>query len=247
MVRGNTKDKEDDIGQFEELGRLTGELAHEIKNPLSTIKVNLKLAAEDLETAKSQSEGSQSGQHLTRALRKIAVIQREADRLEQILEAFLRYFDRAEPQKAGVDINDLVGDMVDFYSPQAQSHSITVRLGLSAKPLICKIDADMLKQVMLNLFLNAQQAISTGGELIVKTARRKRYARIQVSDTGCGISPDKLPKIFDAYYSSRPGGSGLGLATARKIVEAHNGSISVDSEPGKGTSFTIELPLQQDE
>ncbi len=244
MVRGKIKDREDNLREFEELGRLTGELAHEIKNPLSTIKVNLKLTAEDLEAAKSQAEGTQSVQHLTRALRKIAVVQREAGRLEQILEAFLRYFDRAEPQKASVDINDLVGDMVDFYSPQAQSHSITVRLGLSAEPVICKIDADMLKQVILNLFLNAQQAISTGGELIVRTARRKGYAQIQISDTGCGISPDKLPKIFDAYYSSRPEGSGLGLATVRKIVEAHNGSISVDSEPGKGTSFTIELPLQ---
>ncbi len=244
MVRPKIKDREDNRREFEELGRLTGELAHEIKNPLSTIKVNLKLTAEDLETAKSQAEGAQSVQHLTRALRKIAVVQREAGRLEQILEAFLRYFDRAEPQKASVDINDLVGDMVDFYSPQAQSRSITVRLGLSAEPLICKIDADMLKQVILNLFLNAQQAISAGGELIVRTARREGYAQIQISDTGCGISPDKLPKIFDAYYSSRPEGSGLGLATARKIVEAHNGSISVDSEPGKGTSFTIELPLQ---
>jgi len=222
-------------------------IAHEIKNPLSTLKINLKLAAEDLETAKSQAGGSQGGQHLTRALRKIAVIQREAGRLEQILEAFLRYFDRTEPQKASVDMNALVSDMVDFYSPQAQSHSITVRLGLSGEPLICRIDADMLKQVMLNLFLNAQQAISTGGELIVRTTRRKGYAQIQISDTGCGISPDKLPRIFDAYYSSRPGGSGLGLATARKIVEAHNGSISVDSEPGQGTSFTIELPLQQNE
>ena len=105
----------------------------------------------------------------------------------------------------------------------------------------------MLKQVILNLFINAQQAISPprrNGELMIRTARQKQYAVIQISDTGSGIAPDKLPHIFDAYYSSRPQGSGLGLPTAKKIVEAHNGTIEVDSEQTKGTSFTIKLPIQ---
>ena len=102
----------------------------------------------------------------------------------------------------------------------------------------------MLKQAILNLFINAQQAMSDGGELIIRTDRRTEYAQIQISDTGSGIEPDKLNKIFDAYYSSRPQGSGLGLPTAKRIIEAHNGTISVDSEPEKGTLFTIKLPLQ---
>ena len=134
--------------------------------------------------------------------------------------------------------------MIDFYSPQTHSRSITVRQSLHNEPLICKVDADMLKQVILNLFINAQQAMSEGGELMIRTGRQKTDAIIQISDTGSGIAPDKLPHIFDAYYSSRPQGSGLGLPTAKKIVEMHNGTISVDSEPGKGTSFTIKLPLQ---
>ena len=104
----------------------------------------------------------------------------------------------------------------------------------------------MLKQVILNLFINAQQAISDGGELIIRTAKQKGDAVIQISDTGSGIAPDKLPNIFDAYYSSRPQGSGLGLPTAKKIVEAHNGTIDVNSEPGKGTLFTIKLPIQSE-
>jgi len=103
----------------------------------------------------------------------------------------------------------------------------------------------MLKQVVLNLFINARQAMSDGGELIIRTDRRKEDAVIQISDTGSGIAQDKLPKIFDVYYSSRPQGSGLGLPTAKKIVEAHKGTISVDSELGKGTSFTIQLPLRK--
>ena len=226
---------------------MTGALAHEIKNPLSTIKINLKLVSEDLEGSDIVRLGKsreQTDQRLARALRKIAVIQKETDRLEQILNGFLRYIDRTELQPASVDINSLISDMVDFYSPQARSHSITIRQGLYNQPLVCRVDADMLKQVILNLFINAQQAMSGGGELIIRTDRKKKNAVIRISDTGSGIAPDKLPKVFDVYYSSRPQGSGLGLPTAKKIIEAHKGTINVDSELGKGTSFTIELPIQ---
>ena len=242
--------KNEHLKQLENLSKLTGELAHEIKNPLSTIKINLKLVSEELEDSNSAKFGEKSAnrdnQRLTRALRKIAVIQKETDRLEQILDGFLRYVNRTELQLATVDINELVSDMVDFYSPQALSHSITTRQGLYAEPLVCKVDADMLKQVILNLFINAQQAMSDGGELMIRTNRQKEDAVIQISDTGSGISPDKLPNIFDIYYSSRPQGSGLGLPTTKKIVEAHNGTITVDSVPGKGTLFTIKLPVQSE-
>jgi signal transduction histidine kinase len=239
------KDKSDHVKQLEQLSKLTGALAHEIKNPLSTIKINLKLISEDLKDSDGTGKGGESADpRFARALRKISVIQKETDRLEQILDGFLRYIDKTELQMASVDLNCLVSDMVDFYSPQALSRSITIRQGLHNTPLVCRLDADMLKQVILNLFINAQQAMSNGGELIIRTNPQKKDAVIQISDTGAGIAPDKLTKIFDVYYSSRPQGSGLGLPTAKKIVEAHNGSISVDSEVGKGTSFTIRLPIQ---
>ena len=225
--------------QLEELSRLTGELAHEIKNPLSTIKINLKLTAEELEASEKNDHS------LSRALRKLSVIQKEADRLEQILDGFLRYIDRGELQPENADINEIIGDMVDFYSPQATSHSITIRLGLFDQPLVCKVDMDMLKQAILNLFINARLAMIDGGELIIRTASQEGNAVIEISDTGIGIEPDKLANIFDAFYSSRPQGSGLGLPTTKKIIEAHNGSIAVNSEPGKGTSFTIKLPLAE--
>ena len=234
--------------ELEELGRLTGELAHEIKNPLSTIKINLKLVGEqlkDLSPGDSGKTGTDRDDHgFARALRKIAVIEKEADRLEQILDGFLRYVDGGELQLESVDINLLISNMIDFYSPQAASHSITIRQGLDSEPLVCRVDADMLKQAVLNIFINAQQAMDEGGELIIRTYRRKADAVVEISDTGSGISADKLSKIFDAYYSSRPQGSGLGLPTTKRIVEAHNGTIGVNSEPGKGTSFTIKLPLR---
>ncbi|UCC23418.1 MAG: sensor histidine kinase [Planctomycetota bacterium] len=236
------------VVQLEELSKLTGELAHEIKNPLSTIKINLRLVSEELKDAQLAQIGKKdagiSDQSLGRALRKIGVIEKEADRLEEILDGFLRYADRAELQLTDAEVNELISDMVDFYSPQAYSHSITIRQGLCSEPLICRIDADALKQVVLNLFINAQQAMKDGGELMIRTAKQPAEAVIQISDTGTGIAADKLAHIFDAYYSSRPQGSGLGLPTAKRIVEAHNGSLTVNSELGKGTSFTIKLPLK---
>ena len=190
------------------------------------------------------------------APRKIAVVQKETDRLEQILDSFLKYVRRPDLQLATVDLNELVGDMVDFYSPQAYSRALTVRQGLCSEPLPCRADPGALKQVLLNLFINSQQAmegpkrepsrlgtLDKGGELMIRTLRQAGRAVVQISDTGKGIPPERLSSIFQPYHSSRSGGTGLGLATAKKIVEAHGGAISVHSEVGKGTSFTIELPL----
>lgn len=246
-IAGTKGDESNHLAQLEELSKLTGGLAHEIKNPLSTVKINLNLVREELEDSVRAESGKiaadKNGARLKRAIRKLAVVQKETDRVEQILDSFLRYVDRTELQLASIDINELVSDMIDFYSAQAHSRSVTIHQGLHNEPLICKIDADMLKQVILNLFINAQQAMSSGGDLMIRTDRQEKDALIQISDTGSGITPDKLPHIFDAYYSSRPQGSGLGLPTAKKIIEAHKGSISVNSEPGKGTSFEIRLPI----
>lgn len=240
----NNSEKTDYPGELEQLSRLTGTLAHEIKNPLSTIQINLKLAGEELEAARDQLSQTAAAA-VDRALRKIGIIQRETDRLEQILTMFLRYIDTEQLQPESVDINSIVSDMVDFYSPQAHSHSIKIRAGLNKEPLVCKVDPDMLRQVLLNLFINAQQAMKNGGELLIRTGIKENYARINISDTGCGIEPERLDAIFDAYHSSRPDGSGLGLATAKKIIDAHRGRITVTSEPDTGTSFTIELPVEK--
>ena len=242
-------DENNHLARLEEISKLTGGLAHEIKNPLSTVKINLNLVREDLEDSFSAESGTatsdKTGTTLKRAIRKLAVVQKETDRVEQILESFLRYIDRTELQLASIDVNELVSDMIDFYTPQAHSHSVTIRQSLHNEPLVCKIDPDMIKQVILNLFINAQQAMSSGGELMIRTDKQDKEALIQISDTGSGISPDRLPHIFEAYYTSRSQGSGLGLPTVKKIIDAHKGSITVESEQGKGTSFHIRLLLQK--
>lgn len=230
------------VEPVEELGRLLGVIAHEIKNPLSTIKVNLRLVDEELQDTASAS-GGETEQRLSRTRRKVAVITKEASRLEQILENFLRYADRTLPKLSPADLNSVVTDMLDFYSPQALAHSFTMRQSLSKEPLVCDVDAGMFKQAILNLLLNSQQAMTQHGELMVRTARDGQFAKIQISDTGKGISPERLAHIFEPYQSTRPDGTGLGLATVKKIIDAHKGTISVFGEPGKGTSFTISLPI----
>ena len=221
--------------QFQELAKLTGGLAHEIKNPLSTIKVNLKLITEDTQNDPDNPQ---------RWLKKINVVQKETARLEQILDDFLRFIGKSELDLQNTDVNLLVNDMADFYTPQARAKNITVRLGLAKNPITCKIDPDMIKQVILNLFINATQAMNEGGELIIRTNMNDKNANIEISDTGTGIPPEEIDKIFQAYYTSRPAGTGLGLPIAKKIINAHNGNIVVNSQPGKGTSFTISIPAQ---
>jgi signal transduction histidine kinase len=235
--------------EAEELGRLLGVIAHEIKNPLSTIKVNLRLIDEELSASPKAGEtspigGQTSNDHrAARARRKLAIIDKEAARLEQILDGFLRYADRTQPRLFPVDLNSIVSDIFDFYLPQAAAHSITMRQGLHKEPLVCRLDAGMLKQAILNLFINAQQAMDKQGELMVRTSRQGDYAVIQISDTGQGIPADRLDHIFEPYRSTRPNGSGLGLPTVKKVIDAHKGTITVVSEPGKGTAFTITLPI----
>lgn len=238
-----------DKGIFREQYLLVGQLAHEIKNPLSTIKINLKLIGEDIEELKRRQHPASDNalrfdeQVLNKAVKKVSVVNKEADRLEHILDDFLRYADNIRLQPENTDLNSLVGNMIDFYSPQGYSHSIVIRQQLFPGQLLCKIDGNLLKQTLLNLFLNAQQAMENGGELMIRTDKEGNYAVIRISDTGAGIAPDNIGRIFNGF-SFRPGGRGLGLPMAKKIIEAHDGIITVESVQGKGTSFTIKLPLQ---
>ena len=180
--------------EVEGLGLLLGVIAHEIKNPLSTIKVNLRLVDEELQAGPS----GDIEQRLARARRKLSVIDKETTRLEQILDGFLRYADRTQPRLSAVDLNPIIDDIIDFYLPQAMVHSITLRKSLHNEPLVCLVDADMLKQAILNLLINSQQAIGGEGEIMVRTAGDGQFAQIQISDTGKGIPAERLATFVRA-------------------------------------------------
>lgn len=219
-----------------ELGTLTGGLAHEIKNPLSTVQLNLQLLREDLDPH-NPAYG--------RVINRLATVQRETARLKDILDDFLRYAGKIELERRPVEINRLLEELVDFFSPQAQLQKVQLRLNRSAGDVVVEADPRLLKQAVLNLMLNAVQAMGQdGGELILSAARSDGEVRIDVIDTGGGISPQVQERIFDAYYSTRKGGTGLGLAMTRRIVQEHGGRLTLQSEVGKGSDFTLHLPAR---
>ena len=140
------------------------------------------------------------------------------------------------------DLNALTDELRDFYEPHLATKGIVVRTYFAADLPRVRLDAELFKQALLNLALNAEHAMASGGELILTTRHDPPWVVLDVIDTGVGMTEEVRARVFDAFYSTRPGGSGLGLPTTRKIVEAHGGLIRVQSEPGKGSQFTIALP-----
>ena len=225
-----------------ELGAMTSGLAHEIKNPLSTVGLNAQLLQEDLAHLKIDEE------ERDRLVHRIQTLHREVDRLRGILTDFLEFAGRIKLDVHPQDVRNIVEDLGDFYHPQCDQAGVLMRLDIQDTPAIADVDEGMLKQSLLNLMLNAVQAMTaavedgTASELILKVESDEDRVRIQVVDTGPGIPEDMQEEIFHPYVSGRKGGTGLGLPTARRIVEEHGGRLLVDSEPGQGTAFTIQLP-----
>ncbi len=225
--------------QLAELAATTGGLAHEIRNPLSTLKLNLQLLAEDW-----REHDRADPDLLRRSLSRLEGVRAEADRVHNILDDFLRYVGRYELSLEPADNNKLLENLVDFFQPQAHANKINIRFSPCEGSLTARVDGDLLKQALLNLLINALQAMPDGGDLIIRTHRTDDgSAQIDVADTGPGVRPDAIEKIFEAYYSTKRDGTGLGLPMTRRIVREHGGTISAHSEPGKGVSFTIRLPL----
>ncbi|MEM8739315.1 MAG: ATP-binding protein [Planctomycetota bacterium] len=246
-----------------ELGTMTGGLAHEIKNPLSTIGLNVQLIEEDLTDLGHDlgdlPEFAHHQEKLSRTRRRVQGLYRETTRLRDILEDFLRFAGRVELDRRPTDLNALCLGLIDFFQPQADELGINLRADLCPGSAVASVDAPLLKQALLNLLINACQAMTqakekaspAGGndELILRTHRVPPRGRdglphlaIHVTDTGPGIADDAVDKIFQPYFSTKRGGTGLGLPTARRLVEEHGGSLGVHSAAGRGTDFVLTLP-----
>ena len=247
--------------RLQEIGTLTGGLAHEIKNPLSTIGLNLQMLQEDIEALEKNLPEDRREPHVGRIRRRFDSLSRESQRLREILDEFLRFAGRMNLERESTDVNRLLDDLATFFEPQAEGAGVHIRRQLKAEPAAAPVDAGLLKQALLNLMLNATQAMSEarkkdqdhGGcdELILKTARGRGLGAdellIHVIDTGPGMDAETAGKIFQPYFSTKRGGTGLGLPSARRIVEEHGGRIDVHSERGRGTDFTIGLPTEMPE
>ncbi len=230
-----------------ELGALTGGLAHEIKNPLSTIGLNVQLASEAISDSQLPEDDKAT------LVRRVETVSREATRLANILNDFLRFAGRIKLAPIESDAREVVEELVDFYRPQCELHRVVLRADLPAEPARARFDPALLKQALLNLLINATQAMSgppaAAGdaptrELLVRIGVLPDELVIHVIDTGPGIPADKHAEIFRPYVTGRKGGSGLGLAVTRRIVEEHGGRIDLYSEPGKGSDFVIRLPIE---
>jgi len=222
------------VEQYTEIARLAGALAHEIRNPLSTIRLNMELLAEDYR--ETDSPGGQ------RRLRKIEVVDRECRRLENLLDDFLSFAKVRRLNLQPSDLNEHVKQVLDFFRPQAAKANLEVVDYLAGDLPTVLLDRESFRSALLNLVLNAEQAMPDGGQLVVRTYGTADGVAMDLIDTGCGMDRESCAKVFDAFYSTKRGGSGLGLPTARKIVEAHGGSILLQSELGRGSQFTVKLP-----
>jgi two-component system sensor histidine kinase HydH len=222
------------IARFAEIAALAGGLAHEIKNPLSTISLNLELLGEDVAGGDSPRD--------RRMLKKIVAVQRECRRLEAILEDFLKFARVGELEPVECDLNQVVRDFIEFYQPEAAANGVEISPHLSPDLPAVRLDSALFRQVLLNLALNAQQAMPRGGIIEMQTRLHDGRVELEIIDNGCGMDENTLSRIFTAFYSTKPGGSGLGLATVKRIVEAHGGRVTVESAPARGTRFTVSLP-----
>jgi len=221
-------------GQFSEFVQLVGGLAHEIKNPLSTIRLNLELLAEDFNAAETSRE--------RRAAGKINVVERECHRLQKLLDDFLGFARAGRMNLSPQNVNDTVIRILDFFQPQADAVGIEVVRYIDSDLAHVLIDPESLQAALLNLVLNAEQAMPEGGQLVLRSRATPTGIAIDLIDNGVGMDAATLNRAFDAFYSTKSGGSGLGLPTTRKSIEEHGGKLSVQSEPNRGTQFTIELP-----
>jgi signal transduction histidine kinase len=222
--------------QYTELAELAGRLIHEIKNHLGTVSLNLQILVEDLQNPETPRE-RRAGQRVQRLLE-------ECQRLADLSNDFLRFAQVRELKRTSTDLKEIVEEMVDFHGPTMAHAHIEMKSFVPANLPHVALDRDLFKQAMLNLILNAQQAMPNGGQITVQAESAGSEVRLSFIDTGVGIPAENQAKIFRPFFSTRSGGSGLGLPTTRKIVEAHGGRIEVQSEPGRGTKFTLVLPIE---
>jgi PAS domain S-box-containing protein len=214
------------------LGRITAGVAHEVKNPLNSMRLWLENLKESL-SAESDGVSRQA----------VQVLDKEIDRLDAVVKRFLDFTRPMDIRLEATQLAELLKEVLEFAQPQLQRANIQLAQLLPIDVPEVYVDRALLKQAVLNLVLNAAEAMPNGGQLRLVLSRRGEMAEITVSDTGKGIEPENRQKIFQLFFTTRPGGSGIGLASTFRIVQLLNGSIDFTSEVGRGTTFRIELPL----
>lgn len=214
------------------LGRLTSGVAHEVKNPLNAMMIHLEIVKEKLDVPPEQVQQS------------LEVIGSEIRRLDRVVQGFLKFIRPEELSLKLLDVNALLKDVVALLETEWQKDGI--RFAFQFDPILPLMAADeeLLRQAFLNILLNACQAMPTGGTVAISTEQEGgEIVRVSIADTGVGIPPEDIDKIFHLYYTTKPGGSGIGLSLVYRVAQMHDGSIEVSSKVGRGTTMVVRLPV----
>ena len=212
------------------LGRQTAGVAHEVKNPLNSMRLWLEVLKANMPV---EPEPQQA----------VKMLDSEIDRLDRAVKTFLNFTRPVELKMEETDLKALLEEVLDAARPTVTKAGLTLRADLLPDLPPALVDRQLIHQAVLNLVLNACDFTNSGGSISVSLKRAGEFASIAVQDTGRGIPPEDQKKIFQLFFTTRPGGSGIGLANTFRFVQLHNGRIEFDSEPGKGTTFRVELPL----
>jgi signal transduction histidine kinase len=215
------------------IGRLTSGVAHEVKNPINAIVLHLEVLRQKLKEIDPDTR------------RHMDVIGNEIQRLDRVVQMLVDFTRPVELRLSEIDLRKLVDDVVLLASPAAEQHQVRIERQTGKDPLLARIDGDLVKQAILNIVLNGVQAMPQGGNLRVACRREGDGALVTVRDQGSGIPADIRDKVFNLYFSTKEGGSGIGLAMAYRVVQLHHGSLDFTSVTGQGTTFYLRLPLSE--
>jgi signal transduction histidine kinase len=214
------------------LGQLAAGIAHEIRNPLTSINILIHSLTDHLPDESAHRED-------------LKVIEEEINRINEIVDQFLRFAKPAPPLLKKAEVFPIFEETLQLLRPQIEKQRIAVQKEFeSLHPILT--DREQMKQAILNLLLNAVQAMPKGGHLILRgqISEDGQFAKLSIQDSGVGIPGEEIGKLFDPFFSTKEGGIGLGLSIAHRIIDQHHGKIEVESTPGKGTVFTVWLPIQ---
>ncbi len=240
LLRDTTKSRqmrEDEI-ESEKMNALTmlaAGVAHEIGNPLNSLNIHLQLVQRKLKKVEDHGLRKEVDELLE-------VARGEIQRLDLIVEKFLSAVRPTQLQTSPVDLNEMVRNAVKFMEAEIQDRRIDVNLKLAPDVPGLQLDKDQIKQALYNLLRNACQAIGSDGELTIAVGVDDHNVSVRISDTGPGVTPEKMGKVFEPYFTTKKAGSGLGLLIVRRIVREHGGEVEFESEQGKGATVTIYLP-----
>jgi len=222
------------LEQYTELAEMAGGFIHDIKNHLGTLSLNLQLLAEDFENPESQRE--------RRALDRITRLSEECGKVVELSNDFLRFARAQDLHREPIQLERVVERLIDFVSPTAKQAGIEIAWFNAPGLRPVNLDRELFEQALLNLMLNAEQAMPDGGTLSLICRADAEQVCLDVIDTGCGMTEEQLQKVFLPFHTTKKNGTGLGLPTARKVILAHGGTVEMQSEPNRGTKVTVRLP-----